>query len=41
VQRHLQRFIAAKDLDEWIVTIFKRLLEDMVEVADGLMVVQG
>ncbi len=40
VQRHLQRFITAENLQKRIVAVFKGLLKNTVEVADGLMVVQ-
>ncbi len=41
VQRHLQRGIAAEDVEEVAVTVVEGALEYFVKVADGLMVVQG
>ena len=41
VQRHLQRLVAAEDFQERAVAVVERLLEDVVEIADGLVVVQG
>ena len=41
VQRHLQRLVAAEDVQERAVAVVEGLLEDVVEVADGLVIVQG
>ena len=41
VQRNLQRRVAAENVQEGAIAVVERLLEDVVEVADGLVVVQG
>ena len=41
VQRHLQRGIAAENVEEVAIAIVERPLKNVVEVADRLMVVQG
>ena len=41
VQRNLQRGIAAEDVEKVAIAVVERPLENVVEVADGLMVVQG
>ncbi len=41
VQRHPQRRIAAEDVQKRAIAVVEGLLEDVVEIADGLVIVQG
>ncbi len=41
VQRELQIGIALEQIEKWPVAILIRLLENTIEIADGLMIVQN
>jgi hypothetical protein len=40
MQRHLQRFVTLENIQKRSVTVVEGLLKDVVEIADGLMIVQ-
>jgi hypothetical protein len=40
VQRELQARIAFKQIEKWLVAVAIRLLEDVIEIANGLMIMQ-